>query len=61
MTVINRESVREILVDDLKKEENVCSFRYSFLLTPEQKHQHSVLSVEFIEMVGDERNALKEL
>jgi transposase len=59
MTGINRKTVRKILVEDLKKKK-ACA-RFVNLLTPGQKHERAASSVEFDEMVDDERNVLKVL
>jgi hypothetical protein len=54
MTGINTE---KILVKDLKNIKVCCCF-IPHLLTPDQKHQCTASSVEFIEMIFG-RNALK--
>jgi hypothetical protein len=60
MTGINRETVRKILVEDLKKKK-VCARFVPHLLTPDQKHQHAASSVELVEMIDDDRNASKRI
>jgi hypothetical protein len=60
ITGINRETVRKILVEDLKKKK-VCARFVSHLLTPDLKHQRAASSVEFVEMIGDNRNVLKSI
>jgi hypothetical protein len=60
MTVINRETVRSILVEDLKKKK-VCARFVPHLLTLDQKHQSAALSVEFVEMIDDDKNVLKRI
>jgi hypothetical protein len=55
MTQMNRKTVCKILVKDLKKKK-VCARFVPHLLTPDQKHQHAASSVEFVEMVDDDRN-----
>jgi hypothetical protein len=59
MTGISRVTVRTILVEDLKKKK-VCA-RFVHLLTPDQKHQHTASSVEFVEMIDDDRNVLERI
>jgi hypothetical protein len=58
MTGINRETVRKILAEDLKKKK-VCARFVPHLLMPDQKHQRAASSVEFVDMVDDDRNVLK--
>jgi hypothetical protein len=58
MTGINREKVRKISIEDLKKKK-ACAPFVPHLLTPDQKHQCTAPSVEFVEMIDDERNVLK--
>jgi hypothetical protein len=58
MTGINRVTVREILVEDLIKKK-VCAHFVPHLLTQDQKHQHTALSLEFVEMTDANRNVLK--
>jgi hypothetical protein len=58
MTGINRETVHKILVEDLKKEK-VCAHFVPLLLMLDQKHKHVALSIEFVEMIDDDRNVLK--
>jgi hypothetical protein len=58
MAGISRETVRKILVEDLKKKK-VCAHFVPHLLTPDQQHQHTAFSVEFVEMTDDDRNVLK--
>jgi hypothetical protein len=52
MTGINTETVRKILVEDLKKKKVYARF-VPHLLTPDQKHQRAAPSVEFVEMTDD--------
>jgi hypothetical protein len=59
MTRINRETVYKILVEDLKKKK-VCARFVPHLLTPDQKHQGTASSVEFVEMIDYNRNVLKK-
>jgi hypothetical protein len=56
MTGINREKVRKILVEDLKKKK--CARFVPHLLTPHQKHQRAASSFECVEMTDDDRNVL---
>jgi hypothetical protein len=60
MTGINKETVRKILAEDLKKKK-VCTGFVPHLLMPDQKHQHAASPVEFVEMTDDNRNALKRI
>jgi hypothetical protein len=60
ITWINREAGRKILVEDLKKKK-VCAPFVTYFLTPYQKHQHAALSVEFVEIIDDDRNVLKRI
>jgi hypothetical protein len=53
MTGFNRETVRKILAEDLEKKK-VCARFIPRLLTPDQKHQRSVSSVEFVVMIDDD-------
>jgi hypothetical protein len=57
VTGINRETVCKILVKYLRKKK-VCA-RFVHFLTPDQKHQRAASSVEFVEMIDDDRNVLK--
>jgi hypothetical protein len=52
MTGINREAVRKILVEYLKKE-IVCAHFVPHLLMSDQKHQCAASSVEFVKKVDD--------
>jgi hypothetical protein len=56
MTGINRETVRKT-VEDLEKKK-VCARFVRHLLTPDQKHQRAAWSVEFAEIIDDDRNVL---
>jgi hypothetical protein len=60
LTGTNRETVREIIVQDLKKKK-VCACFVPHLLTPDQKHRRAASSVEFVEMIGGDRNVLKRI
>jgi hypothetical protein len=60
MTVINRETLCKILVKDLNKKK-VCARFVHHLLTPDQKHQRAASSVEFVEMIDEDRNVSKGL
>jgi hypothetical protein len=55
MAVINRGTVREILIEDLKKK-ILCVRFVPRLLTPDQKHQRIASSVETVEMIDENRN-----
>jgi hypothetical protein len=55
MTGINRETVRKILLEYLKKKK-VCAHSVPHLLTPDKKHQRPESSVEFVEMTDDDRS-----
>jgi hypothetical protein len=61
MTGINRETVRKRVVKDLKKKKSVCACFVPYLLTPDQKHERTALSVEFVEMIDNDRNVLKTI
>jgi hypothetical protein len=56
---INRETVRKISVEGLKKKKVRAHF-VPHLLTRDQKHQRAASSVEFLEMTDDDRNVLKK-
>jgi hypothetical protein len=58
MAGFNRETVRNILAEDLKKKK-ACAHFVPHLLTPDQKHQRAASSVKFVEMIDDDRNVLK--
>jgi transposase len=60
MTGINRETVRKILVEDLKKRK-MCAHFVSHFLKPDQKPQCTASSVEFVEMIDDDRTVLKSI
>jgi hypothetical protein len=60
MRGISREIVLKILVEDLKKKIMSTHF-VPRLLTPDQKHQCAASSVEFVEMIVDDRNVLKRI
>jgi hypothetical protein len=60
MTGINRETLRKILVEDVKKKD-VCVRFVPRLLTPDRKHQRTASSLEFAEMTDDDRNVLKRI
>jgi hypothetical protein len=60
MTGINRETVHNILVKDMKKKKVRPSF-VPHLLMPDQKHEGTASSVEFDEMTDDDRNVFKGL
>jgi hypothetical protein len=53
ITGINRETVRKILIEDLKKKK-VCVRFVPHLLTPDRKHQRPASSVEFVGMTDDD-------
>jgi hypothetical protein len=55
MTGIHRETVRYILVENLKRKK-VCARFGLRLLTLDQKHECSASSVEFVEMTDEDRN-----
>jgi hypothetical protein len=59
VTGINRKTVHKILVEDLKKTK-VCTC-FVLLLTLDQKHHCSALSVEFVKMMDDNRSVLKRI
>jgi hypothetical protein len=59
MTEINRETVRKILVENWKKKE-MCACFVPHLLTPDKK-QCPTSSVEFVEMIDNDKNALKRI
>jgi hypothetical protein len=61
VTGINRETVRKILVEDLKKRKKVCARFVPHLLKPDQKHQRAASSVEFVEIIDDVINVLKKI
>jgi hypothetical protein len=54
MIGINRETVRKILFEDLKKKK-VCTRFVPHMLTPDQKHQCTASSVEILVMTDDRR------
>jgi hypothetical protein len=60
MTGISRETICKILVRDLKKKKIYAHF-VPHLLTLSQKHQCAASSVEFVEMIDDDRNILKRI
>jgi hypothetical protein len=60
MTGIKREIVRKILVEYLKRKK-VRARSVPHLLTPDQKHRRAASSVEFVEMIDDDRNVLKRI
>jgi hypothetical protein len=60
MTRINRETLHKILVEDLKKKK-VCAHFVPHLLTLNQIYQRDASSVEFVEMIDDDRNVLKRI
>jgi hypothetical protein len=60
MTGINKDKVSKILLRDLKKKK-VCAHLVPHFLTPDQKHQHAAISVEFGKMIDDARNVLKRI
>jgi hypothetical protein len=39
----------------------MCAPIVPHLFTPDEKHQHAASSVEFVEMIGDDRNVLKRI
>jgi hypothetical protein len=55
MTGINREAVRKILVENLKKNK-VCTHFVPHLLMPDQKQKCDASSVEFVEKIDDDIN-----
>jgi hypothetical protein len=60
MPWINRETVRKILVEDLKKK-NVCFNFVPRLLKPDQNLLRAESSVEFVATIDDDRNVLKTM
>jgi hypothetical protein len=60
MKGISRQTVRTILIEDLKKKK-VCSRFVPHLLTPEQKHQRAASYAEFLEMIDDARDVLNRI
>jgi hypothetical protein len=59
MKGINRETVRKILVEDLKTKKTYARF-VPHMLKPDQKHQRAASSAEFVEM-NDDRNVFKRI
>jgi hypothetical protein len=56
----SKETVCKILVKDLEKKKNCLHF-VPHLSMLYQKHQHTALSVEFVEMTDEDRNVLKRI
>jgi hypothetical protein len=57
ITGINRETVRKILLEDLKKKK-VCAHFVPHLLRPDQQHECAASSVEFVKMTDDDKSRI---
>jgi hypothetical protein len=56
----DQDQYRDSRYEDLKNKK-VCARFIPHLLIPDQKHQHAASSVEFVELIDDDRNVLKRI